>query len=121
MVNQAVSTQEQNRQLEDKFFARWPLLNKAEYRGDIVKLATAHRGAFPDESTEQLIENVGLQGMIRFKIRPPEEVAAQEQEPEQEPFRPAAPQRAAAPPPPAKPKNVYTEMAEEMLEDDSLY
>lgn len=123
MLNQVISQRERNKQLEERFYGRWPQLKGEKYQGDLVRIAQAFRQAFPSATDEELIEDVGLQAMVRFRMDPrqkdePTEVPKASGEARSEakakPFKPAPPKSAGR----EAPTNAWEKMAEEMLEDD---
>ena len=109
MFNQAIQAQTAQERAKDKFYERWPQLRGKDERV-LVTIANANRMVNPQATEEQLIEQVGLQAMLHFKVPPenaqPADPAAPAQSSNVAPFKPAAPGAGAkvGAKPPAPPK-----------------
>ena len=106
---QAEAIGESQERAKDKFYERWPQLRGKDERV-LVTIANANRMVNPQATEEQLIEQVGLQAMLHFKVPPenaqPADPAAPAQSSNVAPFKPAAPGAGAkvGAKPPAPPK-----------------
>lgn len=105
------SQAETQRSLTQRFYDRWPALRA--HHPTVTKLLKAHRAVSPQDTLEELIENVGLQASVKLKLPLQGVVAAPAatQPSQPSPFTPAAPGGATRPKPASS--NVWAEFTEE--------
>ena len=119
---------ESENQLETQFYGRWPALR--QYSGKVRNILETYRKFNPQATAEQIREEGGMQAMMLLRL-PLEQGASGgggtgtggQQTTTNKPTRaPAAPARAAAVTgsPQPKSENLFTSMAEAILEDDEL-
>lgn len=107
---------------ENKFYEQFPLLAaKPEYKAHVTKVSIMHRKLNPKATLDEMIRDVGLQASVAFKLAVPESVRETGKTDTVMPHVPASAksQAPAATPGAAKDVNPYTQMAEDMIEDDA--
>lgn len=117
IVSRVLERFEKIREAETTFYSRWPALKDAKYTQQVDSTLRAWRQANPKASTQDMVEKAGLMAMLAAGLDPrPQE----EDDPVPAPARPARPAgtSGAAPRSPAVgATNIFSEMAEEMLND----
>lgn len=116
-------TQAANEAAEKQFYDQFPVLKtKPEYIAHVKKVTTLHRQLNPKASLDDMIRDVGLQTSLAFKLPVPESIRATGKSDTVMPHVPAGAdsQKPAESPGAVKELNPYTQMAEDMLEDDAL-
>lgn len=106
MIQAHNQTTSQNSERETSFYAKWPDLNKKEYKDTVQRYARAYRSANPQASFEQMTEELGPMLMALLKINPSAPAApASGAQPRSRttathpPFRPAMSGPSSPPPP----------------------
>ena len=97
MIQRQTVAIQKNAENADKFYARWPMIKKAEHGELVMKYGAVYRQMHPGANLEQMIEDLGPMILMAARIAPP----IQAQAPAGQPANPAA-QRAAngrSPPP----------------------
>lgn len=105
-------TQKQNTreaELESKFFGAFPQLR--DHYDDVKRIATAYRQAYPDLSSDDLIQEVGTSASVRLRIPLPGQEARTLSEPEAaKPPTPTTVRSSGAPPTPPATKTWLEEI-----------
>jgi len=109
----------------DEFFNAWPKLNQKEHGKTVAQVSKVYSQVNPGASTEEVTKFVGMQVMLHHGIAPdlvpvdtpPGAPATPVAPPATPPFQPAAVNAAPAAQQ-SDSDNLYTDMAEELLEDD---
>jgi hypothetical protein len=107
---------------EQQFFEAFPLLSeRPEYKEHVWKVSAMHRKLNPKATLEEMIRDVGLQASVAFKLAVPESVRETGKTDTVMPHVPAAAinQAPAATPGVGKGVNPFSQMAEDMIEDDA--
>lgn len=103
---------------ENSFYNSNPLLDRTKHAETVNKFAHMYLQMNPKATREQMIKDVGVQAMVSLGINP---LAAQQQQQQQAPMQPHIPAGAGhvtAQPAAVKHDNVWTQMADELMEDD---
>ena len=115
----------------DKFFGEWPELNKPEYQNTLAQVAQMYRQVRPQASPDEFVRDVGIQAWTalglpvqQLLLRGQQQVQAAPAPQMQESFpqggyapaTPGAPARSQRAPA-ARSDNVFTQFAEEFLQD----
>lgn len=112
ILEQRQDAEVQRSEGEKQFLGQWPGLK--DHIADVEAVGAIYRQAYPNATAEQFIKDVGLQVSVKNGIP----LEGKKEEPE----TPAAPTRVPAPigtvpnVAPAQPDNIFTQIAEEMLE-----
>ena len=107
---------------ENKFYTQFPkLAEKPEFKEHVRKVSIMHRQLNPKATKEDMIRDVGLQASVAFKLPVPESVRETGKSDTVIPHVPvtAVSQAPAVTPGGKVAQNPFTEMAEDMLEDDA--
>ncbi len=111
---------------EEAFYAKWPKLDKPEYKTVIRRVGDLYKQNNPDAPVEQFIQEVGATAMIAFKI-PPDDmpvgafagaVLTPSELPPRTQHSPAQPGGGTPPPAPAKPMNDFELLSVEFEKED---
>lgn len=125
MPNVITGMQEQQRRAqaaEQAFYSQWPQLQKPEYREVVERTVKAYHQANPGVPLERIIKEAGAMAVVTLQLPlpgmpngavPPTAPAAPSAG-----YTPAAP-GAGSQPKPDKPANKFTQLAEELLVDDT--
>ena len=119
MIESHMNGRSKDAELEDKFYAFWPTINRDEHRETVQRFGLAYRQLYPDAPLDQFIRDVGAQVIVANKI-PPVEAPAGDAPPPAEPvvpaFQPARPGGGGGAP--AAPVNVFDALATEMATEE---
>ena len=122
MIEQHNVRQAAANEVENKFYAAWPQLDRKVHGDYIRQAATIVRQMRPNATLDDVIRDVGAQTMVAFKIpaAPPPKAPWQKTAQPQAPTPPHRPAAAAAPraepTPPAQKRNIFMEMANEHID-----
>lgn len=127
LVGHVMQQRENEQRFSEDFFNKWPKLRGHE--AVVNRLMGLYKQAYPNASAEQQINDVGIQAMVSQRLQfdnapaPTQQPAAASPQPPQQPaqnFRPATPGGSAppAPAPASGDDNVFSNMAEEFLQED---
>lgn len=113
---------QQARQAEETFFSAWPQLKKPEYGEVVGRTVQLYRQMNPQATLEQTVKEAGAMAMVALRL-PLEQQPVQQAAPPVEqakPFTPASPGGGVpvTKPVSGKSDNPFTQLAEEMLNDD---
>jgi len=98
MIDRHATVTQRHTESEDKFYARWPDLNKATHRQMVREMAATYRKLNPGATLDSMIEELGPFAMMKAKAMPgaprPSAVAAAApavngRAPQPSPFQPA--------------------------------
>jgi hypothetical protein len=106
------------KEVEDKFYTTWPKLDRKAHDSFIRQAASVYRQMNPSATLEQIINAVGAQAMVAFKIPTETPKAPWQRNPATPqtptpPHRPAAASTPRAAPTPTERRNIFTEMADD--------
>lgn len=110
-----------NNEARDAFYKAWPQLNEKEHGKHVLDVGRMFRQMNPNATPEEATTKIGQIVTAALNLPPAAQQppVQQQQRPAARPgFRPAATGQAASGAPPAS-DNLFTQMAEEMLHDDS--
>jgi hypothetical protein len=120
MIAQTMSQQTAVETATDAFYTKWGKLdrNNAKHSSAVNRIAKVYRQVNPKASAEQFTAEVGAQTLLALGI-PFEEIIDAPPTEIPKPFQPAAPSGAVRTPPPAAVTNEWTDLAEELIDDDN--
>lgn len=123
LIRQVIQTDQVQQKQENAFFEAWPQLNKPDYQETVQRIAQSYRALNPQTSEEEAIKEIGAQAWVALRL-PLEELAQVAQGGVVETAAPRQPatRRGAAEAVPRKPKpdNAFTQLANELIEEDDL-
>lgn len=95
LIQRQTAAIQRNEQSLDKFFARWPDLDKLQHRDVVMKHASEFRRLHPTATFDEMQETLGPIVMMAAKVTPKAQSAAPKvngaSPPQQQPFVPAPP------------------------------
>lgn len=120
MVQRQLRVSESNRKNEDRFYSRWPDLDRTKHEPLVKKYATVYRQANPQATLEQMVEDLGPIVMMAGKVTPKAPAASNGnggvRPPQPTPFVPALGGPAA--PPAVAEENPWAGMAQPSPDED---
>lgn len=122
VVGGMIKAQQQQADLENRFYSAWPQLDRVKHDGTVRQLAAAYRQMNPNASFDDCVRIVGAQAAVALGVTttptgtPAPAVASVPVR--QVPFAPAAAARTAAPTPTAEP-GTWERMAAIIAADDA--
>jgi hypothetical protein len=122
-VDQTLTAKSDAQKAADEFFGVWPELKDAAHGQQVVNAINTYRAMNKSATREQIIRGGGMLALTALGLPIPARVldgapAAQTPSPSAQSLRTPASPGGASMPAPAKSDNVFTQMAEELLEDD---
>lgn len=121
-IEQNVRTMASRDEKVDSFFSAWPKLNKGTHGKAVSQVAKLYAGVNPKASEADIIKYVGMQVMMMHNLTPDQTSGAPVDIPAEipvAPFKPASVNSGRAPL--QQSDNVWSSMAEELLDDDESY
>jgi hypothetical protein len=120
MIQKQLRVSESNRKNEDRFYSRWPDLDRGKHEPLVKKYATVYRQANPQATLDQMIEELGPIIMMAGKVTPraaaPVNGNGAARAPQPTPFVPALGGPSA--PPVAAEENPWAGMAQPPQDED---
>lgn len=124
VVAAVVQQRQAREELTQSFYGKWPDLNKPEYAKVIATVSATYANLKPQATQDEVLQEVGEMAMAALKLGvTPVVETPPPATPPVKPFSPATPGGGGTPPTqaPVKPSNVFTEISEEMTDDDSTF
>lgn len=120
VVNGLLEARRVQTELEDKFYSKWPQLDRVKHDMTVRQLVAAYRQVNPQASTEDIMQMVGAQAILALNLThtvvPPVQQAAPPVQPSA--FRSAAATSAVSPAPPQQNVNPFAAMGDQLFAED---